>query len=158
MPVVKGKHYPYTKKGKAAAKKAAKKTNSILVLNPRLPVVKKDGSNTFHLSGIKLKENNKPRIFFTTATIRLFERIGEFISVNPDEDVYRLNIERTFLISEIKGIKNNGFNKIATSNKIKNNYRTYDYYKARKSPVYLDHLKVANKDDYRTESDDSRKD
>ena len=28
MPVVNGKHYPYTKKGKAAAKKAAKKTNS----------------------------------------------------------------------------------------------------------------------------------
>ena len=26
MPVVKGKHYPYTKAGKAAAKKAAKKT------------------------------------------------------------------------------------------------------------------------------------
>tara|TARA_A100001037_G_scaffold296993_1_gene318316 strand:+ start:2026 stop:2133 length:108 start_codon:yes stop_codon:yes gene_type:complete len=25
MPVVNGKHYPYTKKGKAAAKKAAKK-------------------------------------------------------------------------------------------------------------------------------------
>ena len=28
MPVVNGKHYPYTKKGKAAAKKAAKKNNS----------------------------------------------------------------------------------------------------------------------------------
>ena len=28
MPVVKGKHYPYTKKGKAAAKKAAKTTNN----------------------------------------------------------------------------------------------------------------------------------
>jgi hypothetical protein len=26
MPVVKGKHYPYTKKGVTAAKKAAKKT------------------------------------------------------------------------------------------------------------------------------------
>ena len=26
MPVVKGKHYPYTKKGKAAAAAAAKKT------------------------------------------------------------------------------------------------------------------------------------
>tara|TARA_R100000458_G_C8176597_1_gene175133 strand:- start:35 stop:142 length:108 start_codon:yes stop_codon:yes gene_type:complete len=30
MPVVKGKHYPYTKKGKAAAKKAASKTSSKL--------------------------------------------------------------------------------------------------------------------------------
>ena len=28
MPVVNGKKYPYTKKGKAAAKKAAKSTNS----------------------------------------------------------------------------------------------------------------------------------
>tara|TARA_R100000458_G_C8219779_1_gene204533 strand:+ start:301 stop:408 length:108 start_codon:yes stop_codon:yes gene_type:complete len=28
MPVVNGKHYPYTKKGKKAAKKAAKKNSS----------------------------------------------------------------------------------------------------------------------------------
>ena len=32
MPVVKGKHYPYTKNGKAAAKKAAKKTNSKMMI------------------------------------------------------------------------------------------------------------------------------
>ena len=34
-------------------------TNSILVLNPKLPVQKKDGSSVFHLIGIKLEESNK---------------------------------------------------------------------------------------------------
>ena len=33
--------------------------NSILVLNPKLPVQRKDGSSTFHLIGIKLEESNK---------------------------------------------------------------------------------------------------
>lgn len=35
MPVVKGKHYPYTKKGEAMADKAAKRTGA--------PVVKRQG-------------------------------------------------------------------------------------------------------------------
>ena len=41
--------------------KTTKKTlvNSVLVLNPKLPVRRKDGSSTFHLIGIKLEESNK---------------------------------------------------------------------------------------------------
>ena len=41
-----------------SSRSSQKKNNCILVLNPRLPVVRKDGSNTFHLTGIKIKENN----------------------------------------------------------------------------------------------------
>jgi len=33
--------------------------NSILVLNPKFPVIRKDNSSTFHLIGIKLEESNK---------------------------------------------------------------------------------------------------
>ena len=33
--------------------------HSLLVLNPRLPVVLKDGTKTKHLIGIKLEESNK---------------------------------------------------------------------------------------------------
>tara|TARA_Y100000401_G_C8289567_1_gene207920 strand:- start:42 stop:521 length:480 start_codon:yes stop_codon:yes gene_type:complete len=132
-----------------SSRSTAKKTNSILVLNPKLPVVRKDGSNTFHLTGIKIKENGKPRVFFNTGNVRIFERIGKFTAVNYEDDVFKLEIEKTFLISEIKGVKENGFKKITTSALLKNNYRTYDYMKARKSPVYLDWLKVSEKENYK---------
>jgi len=137
-----------------SSRSTAKKNNCILVLNPKLPVVRKDGSNSFHLTGIKLKENGKPRVVFNTGTVRILERIGNFKAVNYKDDVFRLDVDKQFLISEIKGVKNNGFNKIATSGRIKNNYRTYDWLKARKSPVYLEWLKVSEKENY--ESDEMK--
>ena len=132
-----------------SSRSTAKKNNCILVLNPKLPVVRKDGSNSVHLTGIKLKENQKPRIVFNTGTVRILERIGKFTAVSYDDDVFRLEVDKQFLISEIKGVKNNGFNKIVTSNRIKNNYRTYDWLKARKSPVFLEWLKVSEKENYK---------
>ncbi len=131
-----------------SSRSTAKKNNCILVLNPKLPVVRKDGSNSFHLTGIKLKENGKIRVRFNTGTVRIFERIGKFTAVNYDEDVFKLEVDKQFLISEIKGVKNNGFNKIASSNKIRSNYRTYDWLQAKKSPVYLEWLKVSEKENY----------
>ena len=135
-----------------SSRSTAKKNNCILVLNPKLPVVRKDGSNSFHLTGIKLKENGKARVIFNTGTVRILERLGKFIAVNYEEDVFKLDVDKQFLISEIKGVKNNGFNKIATSSNIKNNYRTYDWLQARKSPVYLEWLKVSEKENYLPES------
>tara|TARA_Y100000593_G_C4262414_1_gene312939 strand:+ start:535 stop:1017 length:483 start_codon:yes stop_codon:yes gene_type:complete len=132
-----------------SSRSGKKKTNSILVLNPRIPVSKKDGSNTFHLVGIKIKENGKIRIRFNTGTVRILERIGKFTAVDYDEDIFSLDIKPTFLISEIKGVKNNGYDKIATSGIIRSNYRTYDYYKARKSPVFLEWIKVSEKENYK---------
>ena len=88
----------------------AKKNNCILVLNPKLPVARKDGTATFHLTGIKLKENGKIRVRFNTGTVRIFERIGKFTAVNYDDDVFKLEVGKGFLISEIKGIKTQGFN------------------------------------------------
>ena len=132
-----------------SSRSTAKKNNCILVLNPKLPVVRKDGTNSFHLTGIKLKENGKARVIFNTGTVRIFERIGEFTAVNYEDDVFKLEIKPGFIMSEIKGVKTSGFNKIATSSKIKNNYRTYDWLKAKKSPVYLEWLKVSEKENYK---------
>jgi len=134
-----------------SSRSSAKKNNCILVLNPKLPVVRKDGTNSFHLTGIKLKENGKARVVFNTGVVRIFERIGEFTAVNYEDDVFKLEINPSFIMSEIKGVKNSGFNKIATSTRIKNNYRTYDWLKARKSPVYLEWLKVSEKENYKPE-------
>ena len=131
----------------------AKKNNCILVLNPKLPVTRKDGTNSFHLTGIKLKENGKIRVRLNTGTIRILERIGKFIAVNYDDDVFKLEVDQQFIISELKGVKTNGFDKITTVKNIKNNYRTYDYLKARKSPVYLEWVKVSAKEIYKPDED-----
>ena len=56
----------------------------------------------------------------------------------PISHIFKLEIGRTFLISEIKGIKTNAFNKISTSSKITNNYRTYDWLEAKTSTVFLE--------------------
>ena len=132
-----------------SSRSTAKKNNCILVLNPKLPVVRKDGTNSFHLTGIKLKENQKPRVRFNTGTVRILERIGKWIAVNYDDDVFKLEVDKQFIISEIKGVKTNGFNKITSSAIIRNNYRTYDWLKAKKSPVYLEWLKVSEKENYK---------
>ena len=132
-----------------SSRSPAKKNNCILVLNPRIPVTRKDGSSTFHLTGIKLKENNKIRVRFTSGIVRIFERLGEFKVVEYKDDIFSLDIKPTHLISEIKGVKVSGFNKITTSTLIRNNYRTYDYYQARKSPIYLDWIKISNKEKYK---------
>ena len=131
-----------------SSRSSQKKNNSILVLNPKIPVTRKDGSTTFHLTGIKIKENGKIRVRFMSTVVKIFERVGKIIPVQYDDDVFGLEIEKTFLISEIKGIKENGFNKITTMKLIRNNYRTYDWLKARKSPVFLDWIKISDKEDY----------
>ena len=84
-----------------SSRSTAKKNNCILVLNPKLPVVRKDGTNSFHLTGIKLKENGKARVIFNTGTVRIFERIGEFTAVNYEDDVFKLEISKGFIMSEI---------------------------------------------------------
>tara|TARA_Y100000593_G_scaffold84593_1_gene160300 strand:+ start:3708 stop:4190 length:483 start_codon:yes stop_codon:yes gene_type:complete len=130
-----------------------KKINCILVLNPRLPIQRKDGSNSLQLIGIKLKENQKPVIRMTTPIVRILERIGKFVPVNYEEDLFRIDFKKTYIISEIKGIKNTGFEKINTNRQIKNNYRTYNYYRARKSPVFLEPVIVTEKENYKQDED-----
>ena len=128
---------------------AAKKNYGILVLNPRIPVVRKDGSQGFHLTGIRLSVNKVPKVRVMTGVIRILERIGEFKAVNYEDDIFNLEINKTYLISEIKGLRNTGFNKISTMERIKSNYRTFDYYGARKSGVFLETMKVSEKENYK---------
>lgn len=130
-----------------SSRSGKKKVNAILVLNPKLPVTRTDGSTTFHLTGIKIKESGKLRIRLNSNIVSILERIGNIVPVNLEDSVFKLTIDKTFLVSEIKGIKENAFNKITTSSILKNNYRTYDYLKARKSPVYLEPTNIRYSDE-----------
>ena len=116
--------------------------NSILVLNPKLPVKRKDGSSTFHLIGVKLEESNKINLKLDQRQIRTLETIGEFKSIDSKNKLYELVIKPNFLINDKKGIKKQAYDKIARSLDIAGQYRTYDWRKATRAAVFLEPIRV----------------
>jgi hypothetical protein len=120
---------------------------SILVLNPRVNVKLKDGTSTKHLIGIKLEESNKISLRLTARQVMLLEKIGDFKKINEENNLYKLEIDRRFILNDIKGIKQEAYDKISKSLDIQGQYRTYDYMTARKSAVYLEPIRVFTDED-----------
>jgi hypothetical protein len=118
------------------------KVQSILVLNPRLPVTLKNGKKTKHLVGLKLEESNKIKLRLTQRQVKLLEKIGNLELFDEKNNLFRLNIDERFILNDIKGVKQKAYDLISKSSGIVGNYRTYDYYKARKSAVYLEPIRV----------------
>ena len=124
-----------------------KLTHSILVLNPRLNVTLKNGTPKKHLIGIKLEESNKISLRLNQKQVRLLERIGDFKKIDNENNLYKLEINKTFILNDIKGIKQSAYDKISKSLDIQGQYRTYDYMTARKSAVYLEPIRVFTDED-----------
>ena len=120
---------------------------SILVLNPKLNVTLKDGKTTKHLIGIKLEESNKISLRLNQKQVRLLERIGDFKKIDKENNLYKLEIDKTFILNDVKGIKQSAYDKISKSLDIQGQYRTYDYMTARKSAVYLEPIRVFTDED-----------
>ena len=120
---------------------------SILVLNPKLNVTLKDGKTTKHLIGIKLEESNKISLRLNQKQVKLLERIGDFKKIDKENNLYKLEIDKTFILNDIKGIKQSAYDKISKSLDIQGQYRTYDYMIARKSAVYLEPIRVFTDED-----------
>ena len=120
---------------------------SLLVLNPRLPVTLKDGKKTKHLIGIKLEESNKISLRLTSKQVMLLEKIGDFKKIDDKNNLYKLEIKEMFILNDIKGIKQSAYDKISKSLNIKGQYRTYDYKTAKKSAVYLEPIRVFTDED-----------
>ena len=120
---------------------------SILVLNPKLNVTLKDGKTTKHLIGIKLEESNKISLRLNQKQVKLLERIGDFKKIDKENNLYKLEIDKTFILNDIKGIKQSAYDKISKSLDIQGQYRTYDYMTARKSAVYLEPIRVFTDED-----------
>ena len=121
--------------------------NSILVLNPKLNVTLKDGTSTKHLIGIKLEESNKISLRLNQKQVMLLEKIGDFKKIDDKNNLYKLEIKKTFILNDIKGIKQSAYDKISKSLNIKGQYRTYDYKTAKKSAVYLEPIRVFTDED-----------
>ena len=120
---------------------------SILVLSPKLNVTLKNGKTTKHLIGIKLEESNKISLRLNQKQVRLLERIGDFKKIDDKNNLYKLEIKKTFILNDIKGIKKSAYDKISKSLNIKGQYRTYDYMTAKKSAVYLEPIRVFTDED-----------
>ena len=123
------------------------RVNSILVLNPMINVKLKDGTSKRHLIGIKLEESNKVKLLLNNQRIKALEKIGDFIKIDDKNNLYKLTIKETYLISDIKGIKKQAWDIISKNLSIKGKYRTYDYDKAKKSSVYLEPIRARMKDE-----------
>ena len=120
---------------------------SVLVLNPRINVKLKDGTSTKHLIGIKLEESNKISLRLSQRQVMLLEKIGDFKKIDNQNNLYKLEIDSKFILNNIKGIKQEAYDKISKSFDIKGQYRTYDYMKAKKSAVYLEPIRVFTDED-----------
>ena len=127
---------------KSSKKDSKPKTNSILVLNPKLPVDLKSGNSTFHLIGLKIEESNKQELFLNSRTIKLFEKIGQFKEIDEENNLYELDIMDRHIHNKVRGIKDSAYRLIAGSANIKKSYRTFDWKKARKSSVYLEPVRI----------------
>ena len=105
-------------------KKPTGTLTTLLVFNPKLPYVKKDGTKTFHLVGLKLEDRGTiPMIKSKPMLVQLLERVGDIEVVSGDDQIYRIEI------------KNVGVGRYSV-------YRTYDYIKARKSSVFLEPISL----------------
>ena len=122
------------------------KMHSILVLNPRLPIIgAKAGQSKFHLIGIKLEQSNIQQLRLTSREVFFLEKIGEFVSVydlDGPENLYKFNIDSKFILNEKRGVRKRAYDLISKSLNIEGQYRTYDYRRARRSAVYLEPIRI----------------
>ena len=112
---------------------------SLLVMNPKMPFVKKDGSRTFHLIGIKLESRgNIPSIRSKPILVQLLEQVGEIKVVSGDDQIYRISVADL----GARGTTRATYQRIKRYVKQNSVYRTYDYREARKSRVFLEPISL----------------
>ena len=112
---------------------------SLLVMNPKMPFVKKDGSRTFHLIGLKLESRgNIPSIRSKPILVQLLEQVGEIKVVSGDDQIYRISVADL----GARGTTRATYQRIKRYVKQNSVYRTYDYREARKSRVFLEPISL----------------
>ena len=122
-------------KGKQSTRKLA----TILVLNPRMPHIRKDKTKTFHLIGLKLESRgNIPTIKNKPLVVQLLERFGQIQVVDDENGIFRIELPKT----GPRGVRKDVYNKLKNHINKYAIYRTYDYKEARKSQVFLEPIKL----------------
>ena len=120
------------------------KVHTIMVLNPSL-LRRGQKKTSTQLIGIQLEESNKIQLEITKKQIQIFEQIGKFITIDKENNLYKLDIDKNMIQNDIKGIKPRAYDLLSRGLGVSGQYRTYDYYKARKSSVYLEPIRLFTK-------------
>ena len=108
---------------------------TVLVLNPRMPITKKDGTKNFHLIGLKLEEQGTiPVIRNKPLLVDLLEKVGDIEVVDDVNGIFRIVIEG----AGPRGATQRVYNNIKKKLQQFAVYRTYNYEEARKSTVFLE--------------------
>ncbi len=116
-------------------KKPTGTLTTLLVFNSKIPFIRKDGSKTLHLVGLKLEDKGiVPTIKSKPVMVSLLESVGGIQVVSGDDDIYRVEIEGV----GARGAKKSVYNNIKKYLQTYTVYRTYDYKEARKSQVFLE--------------------
>ena len=115
-------------------------THSILVLSRDHKIPFKSGTKRY-LIGLKIEESNRPLV--PRGVVEKFLReIGEIELVDAKNEIYGLKLETKGNMGKAQLRKL--WRDLKPLNRANNLYRTYDYLKAIKSPVYLEPIKLSN--------------
>ena len=116
-------------------KKTTGTLTTLLVFNPKIPYIRKDGSKTFHLVGLKLEDRGTiPMIRNKPMLVQLLERVGNVQVVSGDDQIYKIVIENV----GTRGVRQQTYKKLKQYIERYSVYRTYDYNEARRSQVFLE--------------------
>ena len=116
-------------------KKQTGTLTTLLVFNPKIPYIRKDGSKTFHLVGLKLEDRGTiPMIRNKPMLVQLLERVGNVQVVSGDDQIYKIVIENV----GTRGVRQQTYKKLKQYIERYSVYRTYDYNEARRSQVFLE--------------------
>ena len=100
----------------------------------------KTGDKRF-LIGLKIEESNRPLVPRDVVEKFLME-IGEIELVDAKNNIYGLRLETKGVMGDVQ--LKRLYRDLKPLNRNNNLYRTYDYMKARKSPVYREPIKISN--------------
>ena len=99
---------------------------SVLVLNPKINVKLKDGTQKRQMIGLKLEESNRPTIVLSSKR-KLLETIGDLHLVDEENKIYRIKIQSQYIISNLQGVKESFYKKIKSAIRGKDIYRVYNW-------------------------------
>ena len=120
-------------------KKPTGMLTTVLVLNPKFPYTRKDGTKTFHLNGLKLEERGAIPIIRNKQNVaNLLERLGDIEVISQQDEIYKVDVPA----SGKRGTRRASYQSILRYVNQYDIYRTYDYKEARKSQVFLEPIKL----------------
>jgi len=109
---------------------------TVLVLNPKINVKLKNGTQKTQMVGLKLEESNRSSIALKGKR-KLLETVGDLHLIDEENRIYKVHIQPHELISNVRGVKESFYYKIKSVIKGKDIYRVYNWNKI-PAIVYLE--------------------